>query len=151
MRGKVVGISDGDTLTALLADQRLIKVRVAFCDSPELHQAFGSRTKQAMSELVFAHDVTLRTHTIDRYGRLVAIVYVDGFDAGLEMIRQSYAWVFGDGHSALPKTSKPMASDLAFPIAVRPHRGSRVASMIYGAKCFCAWRSSNLASALPDW
>ena len=53
VRGKVVEISDGDTLTALLADQRLIKVRVAFCDSPELHQAFGSRAKQAMSELVF--------------------------------------------------------------------------------------------------
>jgi endonuclease YncB( thermonuclease family) len=94
VRGKVVGTTDGDTIKVLVADRQLIKVRLAFIDSPEMHQAFGYRAKQAMSALVFGKEVELRPHTIDRYGRLVAIVYMDGTDAGLEMIRQGYAWCY---------------------------------------------------------
>jgi endonuclease YncB( thermonuclease family) len=50
-------------------------------------QAFARRAKQAMSELVFGNDVELRPHAIDRYGRTVAMVFVDGRDVGLELIR----------------------------------------------------------------
>ena len=94
VRGKVVGISDGDTIKVLVAGRQLIKVRIAFVDSPEMHQAFGYRAKQAMSELVFGKDVELHPHTIDRYGRLVAQVFVNRNDAGLEMLRRGLAWVF---------------------------------------------------------
>jgi endonuclease YncB( thermonuclease family) len=45
-----------------------------------------------MSELVFGYDVELRPHTIDRYGRLVAIVFVGGKDAGLELLKAGMAW-----------------------------------------------------------
>jgi endonuclease YncB( thermonuclease family) len=94
VRGKVVGISDGDTIKVLVVGRQLIKVRIAFVDSPEMHQAFGYRAKQAMSELVFGKDVELRPHTIDRYRRVVAQVFVDGKDAGLEMLRLGLAWVY---------------------------------------------------------
>lgn len=94
MRGKVVGVSDGDTVKVLVADQHFIGVRIAFLDSPEMHQAFGYRAKQAMRELVFSREVELRPHAIDRYGRLVAQVFVNGTDAGLEMISQGYAWCY---------------------------------------------------------
>jgi endonuclease YncB( thermonuclease family) len=33
-------------------------------------------------------------HTIDRYGRLIGLVYVDGADAGLQMLRQGLAWYY---------------------------------------------------------
>jgi endonuclease YncB( thermonuclease family) len=59
-----------------------------------MRQAFGYRAKQAMSELVFGNDVELRPHTIDRYGRLVAQVFVDGNDVGLEVLRLGLAWVY---------------------------------------------------------
>jgi micrococcal nuclease len=94
LRGKVVGISDGDTVKVLVANQHLIRVRIAFLDSPEKHQAFGDRARRAMSELIFSREVELRPHAIDRYGRLVAQVFVNGADAGLEMIRQGYAWCY---------------------------------------------------------
>ena len=67
---------------------------MAFVDCPELGQAFGTRAKQAMSELVFGKEIAVYPHAIDRYGRTVAVVYVDGLDAGLELIRQGLAWVF---------------------------------------------------------
>jgi endonuclease YncB( thermonuclease family) len=47
-----------------------------------------------MSALVFGREVELHPHTIDRYGRTVSIVYVDGTDAGLELIRQGFAWCY---------------------------------------------------------
>jgi endonuclease YncB( thermonuclease family) len=47
-----------------------------------------------MSELVFSKDVELLPHTIDRYGRLVATVYVDSADAGLELLKQGLCWVY---------------------------------------------------------
>lgn len=67
---------------------------MAFLDAPELSQAFGYRAKQAMSELVFGKEIAVYPHTIDRYGRTVAIVYVDGIDAGLELLRQGLAWSY---------------------------------------------------------
>jgi endonuclease YncB( thermonuclease family) len=92
--GRCVGVIDGDTIRVLTTGQELLKVRVAFIDCPEARQPFGTRAKQAMSRLVFGKDVELRPHTIDRYGRLVAMVYVDGIDAGFELLTAGLAWPF---------------------------------------------------------
>jgi endonuclease YncB( thermonuclease family) len=97
VRGRVVGVTDGDTLKVLVACQQLLRIRLAFCDAPEKRQAFGTRARQAMSELVFGKDIELRQHAIDRYGRTVAQVRVDGKDVGAEMVRRGLAWVY-DGY-----------------------------------------------------
>ena len=47
-----------------------------------------------MSTLVFGKDVELRPHAIDRYGRTVAMVFVDGRDVGLELIKAELAWAY---------------------------------------------------------
>jgi hypothetical protein len=47
-----------------------------------------------LSELVFGKDVKLRPHMIDRYGRLVARVLVDGQDAALELLKEGLCWVY---------------------------------------------------------
>jgi micrococcal nuclease len=78
----------------LVAEKQLLRIRLAFCDAPEKKQAFGTRAKQAMSEMVFGKDIELRQHAIDRYGRTVAQVFVDGKDVSLEMLRQDFAWVY---------------------------------------------------------
>jgi endonuclease YncB( thermonuclease family) len=41
IHGRVVGVTDGDTLKVLVAGQQLLRVRLAFCDAPEKRQAFG--------------------------------------------------------------------------------------------------------------
>jgi endonuclease YncB( thermonuclease family) len=56
-RGKVVGIADGDTFTLLTSDKQQIKVRLAEIDTPEKAQPFGTRARQALSDLIFAKDV----------------------------------------------------------------------------------------------
>jgi endonuclease YncB( thermonuclease family) len=47
---RVVGIFDGDTITVLVAQQQ-VKVHLADIDAPESKQAFGTRSKQALSDL----------------------------------------------------------------------------------------------------
>src|SRR5258707_11276769 len=92
--GRIVGITDGDTLKALLAANELLRVRLSWIDAPEKSQAFGQRSKQHLSELVFGREVELHTHGLDRYGRTLAIVFVNGVDANLEQVRSGFAWVY---------------------------------------------------------
>jgi len=65
IRGRTIGITDGDTIKVLSADKEQILVRIAFIDAPEKGQPFGERAKQALSKLVFDKEVELRPHTID--------------------------------------------------------------------------------------
>jgi endonuclease YncB( thermonuclease family) len=96
VEGRVVGVSDGDTIT-LLDDAKIQhKIRFAGIDGPEKDQAFGERSKQSLSALVFQKRVEARCHKRDRYGREVCAVYVSLRDVGLEQIRQGMAWHYKD-------------------------------------------------------
>src|SRR5688572_23620508 len=68
--GKVVSVSDGDTL-AVLREGREVKIRLHGVDAPESAQAFGSVAKQFTSSKVFGQTVTVRVVETDRYGRAV--------------------------------------------------------------------------------
>ena len=68
------------------------KIRFAGIDAPEKGQAFGERSKQSLSALVFQKRVEARCHKKDRYGREVCAVFVGLRDVGLEQIRAGMAW-----------------------------------------------------------
>lgn len=97
LRGRVVGITDGDTLT-LLVQEHQETIRLAEIDAPEKRQPFGQRSKQALSALAFGKQARLLSSGRDRYGRIVARVYTQGEDGEIdvsgEMVRQGAAWVF---------------------------------------------------------
>ncbi|WP_421684491.1 nuclease [Stutzerimonas urumqiensis] len=93
---RVVGVSDGDTFTCLNAGKRQIKVRMAEIDTPESKQPFGTRSKQALSALVFGKAVRLDVQDTDRYGRSVARAFVGTTDVNRELVRQGAAWVYRD-------------------------------------------------------
>lgn len=54
--GKVVRIVDGDTLV-LLADEKQHKIRLSDIDTPERKQPFGTKAKQALSDLARVYRV----------------------------------------------------------------------------------------------
>jgi endonuclease YncB( thermonuclease family) len=91
--GKVVGITDGDTIT-ILVDRQPIQVRLAEIDTPERGQPWANRAKQALSDKVFGQVVELQVVDTDRYGRTVAKVYRGGRDINREMVREGHAWLF---------------------------------------------------------
>lgn len=104
----VVAISDGDTLTARCGkpdSYEQIKVRLASIDAPEKKQAFGQKSKEALSNLVFNKWANLDCPKTDRYKRKICTVWVapasapDGpktLDAGLALITQGMAWWYRD-------------------------------------------------------
>lgn len=90
--GKVVGVSDGDTLTVLTEAKDSVKVRLHGVDAPEAKQAFGNRAKQELSELVFGKAVRVEVEDKDRYGRTVGRVFVGDIAVNAEMVRRGFAW-----------------------------------------------------------
>ncbi len=92
--GKVVGISDGDTMT-VLKERREIKIRLWGIDTPERHQDFGSRAKKQTSGLAYGNAVEVREIDKDRYGRTVAIVTLpDGQVLNEALVSAGMAWVY---------------------------------------------------------
>jgi endonuclease YncB( thermonuclease family) len=90
--GKVVGITDGDTIR-VLRDNEEVKIRLEGIDCPETHQAFGNKAKQATSDLAFGKTVTFRAKGKDRYDRTLAdIILPDGTNLNRELVRTGFAW-----------------------------------------------------------
>lgn len=90
--GKVVSVADGDTITVLDADKTQHKIRLNGIDAPEKAQPFGQLSKQSLSDLVFGKTVQIDANKVDRYGREVGKVLVDGVDTNLEQVRRGLAW-----------------------------------------------------------
>ena len=92
LNGKVVKITDGDTLVVLDADNTQHKIRLSGIDAPETNQPFGKRSKEALSALVAGQWVEVDWHKHDRYGRIVGKVIAQGKDVNLAQIRMGMAW-----------------------------------------------------------
>jgi len=94
LEGRVVGVHDGDTITLLLAGNQQLKIRLAQIDAPESGQAFGQRSKQSLSELVFNKAIHVKKETIDKYGRTVGTLFIGEFDINREQIKRGMAWAY---------------------------------------------------------
>lgn len=94
--GKVVSITDGDTLIVRESPTKSVTVRLVHVDAPEKGQAFGTRARQTLSELTYGKEAEVAGISKDRYGRTLGEVTVDGTSINLEMVRQGFAWAYVD-------------------------------------------------------
>ncbi len=101
--GKVVSISDGDTVTVLQErakpdtmglDRTQHRIRLYGIDCPESHQDFGRRATKFVSDMIFRENVEVVQKDVDRYGRVVGIIYHGDVCVNEEIIRAGYAWVY---------------------------------------------------------
>lgn len=90
---QVIGIADGDTLT-LLVDRQPVKIRLANIDAPELKQSFGQRSKQSLSDLCWGKDAQFEKQSVDRYGRIIAVVICGDLNANVGQVERGLAWVY---------------------------------------------------------
>ena len=90
--GRVVGVSDGDTITVLIDGHDNVKVRLAGIDAPEKAQPFGAASKRGLSDRVFGRTVTVEWTKKDRYSRVIGRVLVNGDDVCLDQVRVGLAW-----------------------------------------------------------
>jgi endonuclease YncB( thermonuclease family) len=96
IQGKVIRVADGDTITVLDQSKTQHKIRLAGIDAPEKGMPFGQKSKQHLSDLVAGKQVIVETTKVDRYGRNVGKVLLDGQDANLAQIEAGLAWHYKD-------------------------------------------------------
>jgi endonuclease YncB( thermonuclease family) len=96
LQGLVVGVSDGDSLTLLDAEKRQHKIRLQGIDAPEMKQAYGQKSKESLSKLVYNKTIQVHWSKKDRFGRTVGQVMLGDIDICLEQVRRGMAWHFKD-------------------------------------------------------
>ena len=57
LTGHVVRVTDGDTIVVLDAGKVQHKIRLQGIDAPERHQAYGTKSKEHLSDLVAGKNV----------------------------------------------------------------------------------------------
>ena len=92
LSGKVVRIADGDTLTLLDASNTQHKIRLHGIDTPERGQPHGNAARKALEAHVAGLRIDVAIQDTDRYGRTVGIVYRNGQNINLALVRDGWAW-----------------------------------------------------------
>lgn len=93
IKGKVIRVADGDTITILDSSNTQVRVRIYGIDAPEKGQDFANVAKQFTSDLCFSKIVTINVKDIDRYGRTVGIIWTaDSTNLNLELLKSGLAW-----------------------------------------------------------
>ncbi|MFO1281180.1 MAG: thermonuclease family protein [Burkholderiales bacterium] len=91
--GKVVDVADGDTLT-VLAGTRSVRIRLWGIDAPEHGQPWSRRARAALRDRALGRVADVAERGVDRYGRTLARVSVEGGDLAEAQVREGHAWVY---------------------------------------------------------
>ena len=92
LTGRVVKVSDGDTITVLDAVNAQHKIRLYGIDAPEKNQAFGQVSRNHLASLVAGKAVRVEYSKKDKYQRILGTVFVGETDINLKMIADGMAW-----------------------------------------------------------
>jgi endonuclease YncB( thermonuclease family) len=109
--GKVIKVSDGDTITVLDSNNQIHKIRLKGIDAPESQQAFGDISTQSLSELVYDKEVLVTWDKKDKYYRILGKVIVDGNDANYEQLTKGLAWYYKQYEKDLSDEDKKRYSE----------------------------------------
>ena len=99
-RAKIVRVYDGDTVTAevdLGFDiKRKMTIRLAGINTPELYgeeREKGLLARDYLASRILDREVTIKTKKDKKgkYGRYIAIIYLNGEDINLDLVRANYA------------------------------------------------------------
>ncbi|MDQ7785036.1 MAG: thermonuclease family protein [Desulfomonilaceae bacterium] len=95
LTGRCVAVLDGDSLKILLDDHPiLVEVRLFGVDCPDHGQPFAEEATAFTSRMALNKVVTLEPTALDRYGRTVAVVRVNGESLNHALVEAGLAWWF---------------------------------------------------------
>ncbi len=92
LTGKVIKITDGDTITVLDHQYRQQKIRLSGIDAPERGQPYGRAAKRFLNSLLAGQHICIQSNKRDRYQRIVGKVVLNQTDINIQMIQNGYAW-----------------------------------------------------------
>jgi endonuclease YncB( thermonuclease family) len=80
IEGKVVAVTDGDTIKVLDRDNIQHKVRLTGIDAPERDQPYGKSSRKHLASLIVGKEVQVESLKMDRYGRVLGKVWIQPAD-----------------------------------------------------------------------
>lgn len=90
IRGLVIGVHDGDTIT-IRSNDKIHRIRLFGIDSPELKQRFGKECQCHCATMILGKEVVIEKRHRS-YRRIVGRVFCDGEDIGRRMLQDGFAW-----------------------------------------------------------
>ena len=92
--GKVTRVVDGDTVAFKVHKGPVEKVRLADIDTPERDQPWGTEATTALRKWSMTKPARIEVVDTDRYGRLVATLWVDDENINRRLVKEGHAWVY---------------------------------------------------------
>ena len=95
LKGRVVKVADGDTITVLDAANVQHRIRLDKIDAPEKSQPFGDAARKHLATFVAGKDVEIEWAKKDKYGRILGTVWAmipARTDVNLRMVKDGFAW-----------------------------------------------------------
>jgi endonuclease YncB( thermonuclease family) len=121
---QVVGIMDGDTLVISNTANQHLRIRIQGIDAPEAGQSYSLTAKENLAQLLKDKLVTVEFDPRgkpDGEGRIVAKVYLEGYDVGLEQLKAGLAWYCKEYKKELSESDRYTYAE-----AEKTARGSRL-------------------------
>ena len=88
--GVIVRIIDGDTFE-IFSEEKKIKVRLYGIDCPEDDQPYGAEATEFVTQFL-NRTITYKNYDFDRYGRMIADVYVNDTLINALLVENGLAW-----------------------------------------------------------
>lgn len=86
-----MSIADGDSFT-MLVDNVQIRIRLHGIDCPERRQDFSNVAREFLSDYVDDRVVVVEEMDIDRYGRTIGMVTVEGVNVNEALLEAGLGW-----------------------------------------------------------
>lgn len=100
--GKVVYVDDGDTVVLLSDENSKRRIRLANIDAPEVShtkkevgrigQPFSANSSKFLGDMVKGKTVQSHCFEVDRYGRDVCEIFLNGVSVNRELVTHGWAW-----------------------------------------------------------
>jgi endonuclease YncB( thermonuclease family) len=91
--GPTISIGDGDTFHAKVQGV-VMQFRLADVDAPEMDQPFGRQSRDVLKSLIHNKQLVLVFVDVDRYGRIVADVWVNDLYVNRELAKRGAVWFY---------------------------------------------------------
>ena len=97
---EIIHVNDGNTVKAE-SQGYAFTIRLVGIDAPETSkkknepgQPFSQRAKTLLQMLVLNKTVELESYGLDRYSRVLGVIYIDGKNVNLELVKEGLAEVY---------------------------------------------------------
>lgn len=94
LTGRVIHVSDGDTIRIEDKTGKKHEIRFYGIDTPEKEQSYGNAATKFTSRSTFRKHVSVKVYDIDRYDRTVGVVMVDHVNVNQSLIENGLAWQY---------------------------------------------------------